>query len=111
MAHHGEAEMTGSKIWCVAAGILATFGLCAARAGAQCTEGWLPGEGLSGVDGDGAVIASVTWDPDGPGPQAPVLVIAGSIWAAGGVLTPGIAAWNGHTWSALSQSGVSAYSL
>lgn len=39
--------------------------VCSASAPAQ-TCGWLPGEGIRGVDG--TVYAVTTWDPDGAGP-------------------------------------------
>lgn len=40
-------------------------------------------------------------DPDGPGPQNPVLVVAGSFTSIGGTPANRIAAWNGASWSAL----------
>jgi hypothetical protein len=53
----------------------------------------------SGIDGP--VYALTTWDPDGPGPLAPLLIAAGDFHNAGGVPADYIAAWNGTSWSAL----------
>ena len=43
------------------------------------------------------------WDPDGPGPLPPVVVVGGSFTVAGSVVANNIAAWNPATgqWSAL----------
>ncbi|MDX2130695.1 MAG: hypothetical protein SFY69_01425 [Planctomycetota bacterium] len=45
--------------------------------------------------------ASVRWDPDGPGPQPELLVVAGSFGSMDGVPARGVAAWDGRTWRAL----------
>lgn len=54
--------------------------------------------------------ASVTglgrFDPDGSGPMPEVLVAAGSFTQIGGVAAPGVATWNGTTWSPLGQGVV-----
>ena len=68
-------------------------------AGAQCTGQWLPGAGVPGISG--VVRASVMWDPDGPGPLPPVLVVAGSFTVADGSQVSNIAYWNGSSWSGL----------
>jgi trimeric autotransporter adhesin len=101
----GGLVMSASNLGRVMVGILVLVGLCGPKASAQCAEQWLPGEGMAGVDGDGSVIASVTWDPDGAGPKDSVLVVAGGFWSAGDVSAPGIAAWDGERWSAVSSSG------
>ena len=81
-----------------------TLGLGAA-AGAQCTPEWLPTPSIPGVTGDGPVSCATTWDPDGAGPLEPVLVIGGGFEAAGNVITPGLAAWNGKEWTGLGPLG------
>ena len=76
--------------------------MLAAPARAQCTSGWLPGEGFPGISG-GAVEASTMWDPDGPGPLQPRLVIVGQFYYAGKAAGDGIAQWDPATgvWSTL----------
>ncbi|MCC6678086.1 MAG: immunoglobulin domain-containing protein [Phycisphaerales bacterium] len=60
--------------------------------------GWKPlGSGLDRTATDLTV-----FDPDGPGPRTPVLIVAGAFTQAGGVQTGGVAAWDGQSWSALS---------
>lgn len=66
---------------------------------AQCAPQWQVGEPTSSFYG--AALASTTWDPDGTGPAAPLLVVAGSGLVAGQVWDGGIAAWNGTQWLAL----------
>jgi hypothetical protein len=61
-------------------------------------EVWWPlGEGVSG----GPVQAMCVWDPDGPGPRASLLVVAGGFTSAGSINVAGIAAWDGAAWSAM----------
>jgi hypothetical protein len=76
-------------------------GAWAAAPGAAqpCDGQWLPGDGVPGVNGH--VGAMVYWDPDGPGPMPPVLVVGGSFNVAGDSFVSNIAAWDGTTWSAL----------
>ncbi len=66
----------------------------------QCPA-WVdqPVSGLLGVDG--TITDQVLWDPDGPGPQFPVLVIGGNFTIASNVLANGVAMWNGTTWASL----------
>jgi hypothetical protein len=54
-----------------------------------------------GTGTDNAVYALTTWDPDGDGPQNPLLVAAGVFGTAGGVTVNRIAAWDGAAWHAL----------
>lgn len=68
---------------------------------AQCGPQWLPGDGIPGVNG--SVRAMKVWDPDGPGPAAPLLVVGGGFTAAGTVLAKNIAAWDGQKWSSLGE--------
>ncbi len=69
----------------------------------QCPLEWSPGDGVQGRGGGsfGGVAAITEWDPDGPGPEPQVLVAGGSFTAAGEVLAPGLASWDGRTWKAL----------
>jgi hypothetical protein len=58
---------------------------------------WQPlGSGL-----DGPVRALLSWDPDGPGPLPPLLIVAGDFTHAGGLWSGSIAAWDGTTWHRL----------
>ncbi len=79
-----------------------TAGISALPAQAQCEFEWKPGDGVPGVDGwYGHVSAATVWDPDGTGPQPPLLVVGGGFSIAGNVLANNIAAWDGSSWSAL----------
>ena len=62
---------------------------------AQCEPQWLQGEPIGSLSGN--LFDSVSWDPDGAGPAAPLLVVFGNI-SAGEVLDASIAAWNGSQW-------------
>jgi hypothetical protein len=63
---------------------------------------------LAGFDASADTL--VTWDPDGAGPQAPLLVAGGSFTIAGGVFANHIAAWDGVSWRALGAGlGASGY--
>lgn len=62
-----------------------------------CGPGWL--EGLPAIDGP--VHAVTTWDPDGDGPLAPLLVIGGGFAHVGDVEARNVAAFDGQTWSPL----------
>ncbi len=77
--------------------------LVTSTAGAQCPSGWLPGQGIPGVDGE--VRAAVEWDPDGPGPQPALLIVGGYFELAGEVPAKNVAAWDGSAWHNLG-SGV-----
>lgn len=75
-------------------------------ASAQCAD-WRSRTGLREV---GAVNAMTRWDPDGAGPQAPVLVVAGHFDTINGVSgspAESIALWDGATWTALPGLGPS----
>src|SRR4051812_28482545 len=79
-------------IGCFALAVL----LLACSARAQCTGDWLPGAGLSGVDG---IINAVTaWDPDGPGPLPARLVVGGAFSLAGRTPVSNVAWWDGAAW-------------
>ncbi|HEX6812348.1 MAG TPA: hypothetical protein VF384_12040 [Planctomycetota bacterium] len=86
-----------SLSWPVSAGIsryLFLFVLVAwtAKAHGQCSVQWLPGEALAGTNG--AVFASTLWDPDGPGPMHPVVVVGGNFTAAGAIRVGNVATWD-----------------
>jgi hypothetical protein len=81
----------------VVAGIAGLM-LFAAAAAAQCAPQWLPGD-LVAVP-TGPLRQSLSWDPDGAGPAAPLLVVAGRL-TAGPVANVGVAAWDGSQWLAL----------
>lgn len=55
------------------------------------------GSGLAG----GEVYSMVVYDPDGPGPSPPQLIVGGDFTTAGGVPAGRIARWDGAAWSAL----------
>lgn len=54
---------------------LLTLAALASHLAAQCQPGWQPGDGFAGTTGQ--VATSVWWDPDGDGPQEPLLVVGG----------------------------------
>ncbi len=60
-------------------------------------EVWRP----LGLGTDGPVYALTVWDPDGDGPQAPLLIVAGDYHHAGDVPADYIAAWDGTAWNGL----------
>jgi hypothetical protein len=67
---------------------------------AQCQAQWLPSGGVTGGAAP-TVFAMTQWDPDGPGPLRPVLVVAGEFTMAGTTPANNIATWDGTNWSAL----------
>src|SRR5947209_16368115 len=66
---------------------------------AQCTPGWQPANASSNMDG--LIRWLKMWDPDGSGPQAPVLVAGGDFNNAGAASASHVATWDGSGWSAL----------
>jgi trimeric autotransporter adhesin len=66
---------------------------------AQCSTAWQPGLGLPGVNG--YIQATTMWDPDGPGPLPPRLVVGGQFTSAGTTITNNVAAYDPQsgTWS------------
>ena len=68
-------------------GMIGTVFFATASSSAQCTEQWLPGEGIPGLSG--AVYATAVYD-DGSGPA---LYVGGSFTVAGEVLANNIAKW------------------
>ncbi|MFY9342957.1 MAG: hypothetical protein WAT39_10740 [Planctomycetota bacterium] len=85
----------------VSLGLLVAALCPVARVAAQCATQWLPGEGVPGTSG--AIQATTMWDPDGPGPAQPLLVLGGSFLLAGSTPANNIAAYDpaSGTWSAL----------
>lgn len=68
---------------------------------AQCEPRWLPGGAVGGING--TAYASVEWDPDGPGPLTPRIVVGGNFNAVSNLRTVGIAMCDPQTqeWSTL----------
>ena len=84
--------------------VAAVVALATPGAGAQtCTGGWLPGQGMPGLDGP--VYASAAWDPDGSGPLPPQLVVGGSFHTAGDQTLNNVALWDGTRWKTLGNTG------
>lgn len=64
----------------------------------------LPGAG--GTNGVNGAISDLTvFDPDGSGPNSPMLVAGGFFATAGGVACSNIAAWNGSVWLPIPGAG------
>lgn len=94
----------GADLSVVAGGEFTTSGGVSVRRVARWTGSvWEP---LT-VGTTGRVNALCAWDPDGPGPAAELLVVAGEFTAAGGAPANRIAIWDGAAWSPLG-SGVNA---
>src|SRR5262249_24004325 len=74
-------ESAMARVGTILGGALGAAGLTVSVAGQPCAAGWGSsfGEGTSGE-----VLAYAIFDPDGSGPLAPRLVIAGDFFAAGG---------------------------
>lgn len=71
--------------------------------GAQCSlqpSAGLPLPQLSGFAG-----CSTSWDPDGAGPAAPVLVVGGGGMSAGNVFGAQVMTWDGSHWQPLGVPG------
>ena len=66
--------------------------LLASLASAQCTPGWLPGDGFPGTSGD-TVRASTIWVPATTGRPRPRLVMAGGLAVVSNVYAGGTAQW------------------
>lgn len=86
-------------VWC-----LLILSAVNSRARGQCAA-WIvgPDQGVPGVNG--TVFASTTWDPDGDGPDEPLLVVGGTFSLAGTVATRNVAAWDGSTWRPFATTG------
>jgi hypothetical protein len=85
--------MSGRAAGLGAAGLL----MLAGAARGQCVQQWAGDIGIpAGIPGQ--IYAMTTWDPDGPGPLAEQLVVAGSFGTAGGVPCNKLARWDGVAW-------------
>lgn len=88
---HVRERISMSGVAC----IVGVLGVCSS-AFAQC-QAWKANPPLTGLNN--IAFASTTWDPDGPGPLAPMLVVGGSFTATtGGTPLNRIAAWDGAAW-------------
>lgn len=67
----------------------------AGQALGQCSVNCVPGGRVP--DADGAVNASCTWDPDGPGPQPAVVVLGGAFQVVGNAVARGLALYDPGT--------------
>jgi len=87
----------------VAAGGFTTAGNSSATRVARWDgNSWQPlGSGI-----DHWALSLAAWDPDGPGPALPQIVVGGSFETAGGVAASRIARWDGSAWEPLG-SGMS----
>src|SRR5439155_19396262 len=84
---------------CMMVGMLAALILPALASG-QCDD-WRAGP-LFEIPGVNATVFALTsWDPDGAGALAPLLVAGGSFSSAGGVSASEIAIWDGLSWQPL----------
>src|SRR5712675_1763128 len=72
--------------------LIAALLIPAPAARAQCGPQWLPGGGVPGIAWN--VSDTTIWDPDGPGPRAPMLVVGGSFTVAGNVSANHIATYD-----------------
>src|SRR5438874_644117 len=77
---------------------LVTFLIAGPAVFAQCALQRITGpqQGFPGIHED--VHATLSWDPDGPGPLDPILIVGGYIFHAGTRNISHIAAWDGHDW-------------
>jgi len=76
--------------------------MCAVARGGGCEPSWLYGTGQDGPGVSfGTVHALGSWDPDGGGPDAPVLVVGGTFSTAGNQISGPLALWDGEQWSVL----------
>ncbi|MEX2218184.1 MAG: hypothetical protein WD749_05435 [Phycisphaerales bacterium] len=81
---------------------------CAVAAG-QCPPQW-DGLGLALAGADNVVWGSVAWDPDGPGPQGSMLVLAGGFRTIANLVTGhGLVAWDGQSWRELPDPGFTGF--
>ncbi|HYD01390.1 MAG TPA: immunoglobulin domain-containing protein [Phycisphaerales bacterium] len=81
-----------ARLLCVACLLFAAI-VAVRPAAAQC-RGWQPGDGFLGAENQ--IFMSLTWDPDGPGPQGELLVISGQFEAVGTEPYNFIAAFDGE---------------
>ncbi len=85
---------------CQCAMLMAVLLHAAGPARGQCPD-WRPHSGLYDIPG---VTASTVWDPDGAGPQPPLLVVGGvfdHVDSGLGLPVTNLAAWDGSAWHPL----------
>lgn len=76
--------------------LAAVVGMCAAGACAQCTPQWATSFSQDGPSD--TVNAATEFDPDGPGPLPPAVVIGGDFEYVGGARVNHVAMWDGQSW-------------
>lgn len=107
-ADYPACMITRRESWAQVFGCLVVLAIGAAQLGAQCFPVLRPAAGIPGLGVAGQLNAcsgsALTWDPDGSGPGAPVLVVGGRFGFAGTGLVNNIATFDPATarWSALS---------
>jgi hypothetical protein len=81
--HNGGNTLKGTHMerfgWigrCACAAVVQVIAVAGGAMAQECGPGWLAGDGLPGMDG--TVNSTVTWDPDGAGPQTARMVAAGN---------------------------------
>jgi hypothetical protein len=85
--------------------VLCTLGSYTTPEGTATSIGAFDGVNITGIaPGLSGVTSLVTFDPDGSGPSAPLLLAGGTFQRAAGAPADGIAAWNGSTWAPFAGS-------
>jgi hypothetical protein len=76
----------------------------------KCDEWWVPGAAPAGISPN-RVKAVIAWDPDGPGPQAPLVVVGGTFGTADGSPWNVVVAWDSATgrWGPLGGDTIPGY--
>lgn len=87
---------------------LASLTLASVGAGDAIAQGCAPAWSDAFTSGDiqGTVYATTVFDFDGPGPEAPSLVIGGDFLLASGVAVPRVARWTGTGWQAVGSASL-----
>src|SRR5262249_17872141 len=99
---HAPAARRRSLVALLLTALSLIFSSAPARAQPFCEAGFLPTMGLPGPWG--TVNTAASWDPDGPGPLEPQLVVAGSFTFAGSVPVTNVAIFDGAQWGPLGGS-------
>ncbi|MFA6043916.1 MAG: hypothetical protein WC718_02930 [Phycisphaerales bacterium] len=109
-----KANASGHTATLASVGVLAGLAAASCAGGVafgQCQPGWQADFGINGVDGNynslsGPVTASISWDPDGPGPQTPVIVFGGEFGWAGSAHGSCVASYDPATGEVVSLPGL-----
>lgn len=89
--------MHRNAIYLLAVSVVVAFCANPSTSYAQCTPGWIGGDGFAGTN---RVVAQLTtWTP--PGESNPELVAVGSFSVAGNEFASSVASWNGTRWRAI----------